>query len=80
MITVVLRKFWRLLSACGAALLVCVLLTSPLLQRFGANGASYSLIAACLLGLVILAIGVAIDIGRIQTKASVENEHQGEKA
>ena len=80
MITVVLRKFWRLLSACGAALLVCVLLTSSLLQRFGANGASYSLIAACLLGLVILAIGVAIDIGRIQTKASVENEHQGEKA
>ena len=74
MITVVLRKFWRLLSACGAALLVCVLLTSPLLKRFGANGASYSLIAACLLGILILAIGVLIDISRMQTEASAENE------
>ncbi|MBQ9750833.1 MAG: lipopolysaccharide biosynthesis protein [Clostridia bacterium] len=74
MLAVVLRKFWRLLSACGAALLVCVLLTSPLLKRFGANGASYSLIAACLLGILILAIGVLIDISRMQTEASAENE------
>jgi hypothetical protein len=49
-----------------------VLLTSPLIKRFGANGASYSLIAACLLGILILVIGVAIDISRIQTQESTE--------
>jgi FtsH-binding integral membrane protein len=72
MLTIVLRRFWRLLSACGVALIVCVLLTSPLIKRFGANGASYSLIAACLLGILILVIGVAIDISRIQTQESTE--------
>lgn len=71
MLTVVLRRFWRLLSACGAAMLVCLGSTAPLIRRFGANGASYSLIVACLLGILILVIGVAIDINHIQTKENV---------
>lgn len=74
MLTVVLRKLWRLLSACSAAMLVCLCLTVPLIRRFGANGASYGLIAACLLGILILAVGVAIDVSRIQVKENMDNE------
>ncbi len=65
MLTVVLRKFKRLLIACGSAFVTCLLLTSPLIDYAGASGASYSLIAACLVGVLILTLGTLLDIKRI---------------
>lgn len=72
MLTVVLRRFGRLLAACGSAFVTCIFLTTPLIKRFGANGASYALIAACLLEMLILGIGIMLDIKHMQLKKETQ--------
>ncbi len=63
MLTVVLRAFRWLLAGCGAAFLGCFLLTKPLILQVGdANGASYALILACLVGVAVLVVGDAITL------------------
>lgn len=74
MLTVVLRKFKRLLLACGTSFVTCLLLTAPLIEWGGANGASYSLIAACLIGVLILAVGTLLDIKRIPKNTGSSDE------
>lgn len=69
MLTVVLRKFKRLLLGCGAAFAICLFLTKPLIGQYEANGCSYSLILACVVGIAVLATGTALDVYKINQKA-----------
>lgn len=58
MLAVVLRNFRFLLLGCGAGFLLSLLLSRPFILRFGADGASYSLILAALGASLFLFAGV----------------------
>ena len=60
MIAVILRVFRWLLAGCGIGFGLCAVLTAPLIEQFGPNGASYSLIASIVLGCAVLFGGILL--------------------
>ncbi len=60
MIAVILRSFRWLLVGCGIGFGLCALLTAPLINLFGPNGASYSLIISIVIGIAVLLGGILL--------------------
>ena len=58
MVVIVLRGFRWLLAGYAAGFLICLLATAPAIGWLGPNGASYSIIAACAVAILVLAAGV----------------------
>jgi len=74
MLVIVLRKFRWLLAGCGTGFVLCLVLTTPAIHLFGANGASYSLIVAAVAAILILLVCIILTVRKDQ-KLSKEEQN-----